>query len=214
MVLDKAGNKGTGAWSSKSAFDLGNVNTMMSSAVFSRYISSFKEKRVTLAEKINQNRPLKNELDILELEEAYRFARIINHHQGFDLMYRASKTYNWYLNLSEIARIWTNGCIIRSRFMVDCISYFKDHNELLTHKTILNVLNENENIISKVIQDGMANRVPLDSFWSAYNYWISMTTAVLPANLIQAQRDYFGSHTYQRNDNDIGEFFHTNWNIK
>ena len=214
LVLDKAENKGTGAWSSKTAFDLGNVNTMMSSAVFSRYISSLKEKRVALAEKLSQNRPLQTKLDILELEQAYRFARIINHHQGFDLMCRASKEYNWNLNLSEISRIWTNGCIIRSRFMVACISYFKDHSELLKHKTILNVLNENEELISKTIQDGMANRVPLDSFWSAYNYWVSMTTAVLPANLIQAQRDYFGSHTYQRNDSDIGAFFHTNWSNK
>ncbi len=214
FVLDKAGNKGTGAWSSKTAFDLGNVNTMMSSAVFSRYISSFKEKRVALAKEATHNKSLQNNLDLIELEKAYRFARLINHHQGFDLMVRASKAYNWNLNLSEIARIWTNGCIIRSQFMIDCISYFEEHNELLSNNTILNILNESEKTISKIIQDGMANRVPLDSFWSAYNYWISMTTVVLPANLIQAQRDYFGSHTYQRNDNDTGDFTHTNWSNK
>jgi 6-phosphogluconate dehydrogenase len=214
FVLDKAGNKGTGAWSSKAAFDLGNVNTMMSSAVFSRYISSFKEKRVALAKDATHKKSLQNNLDLVELEEAYRFARLINHHQGFDLMAQASEAYNWNLNLSEVARIWTNGCIIRSQFMIDCISYFKEHNELLLNNVVLNILNESEKIISKIIKDGMANRVPLDSFWSAYNYWISMTTAVLPANLIQAQRDYFGSHTYQRNDNDTGDYIHTNWSNK
>jgi 6-phosphogluconate dehydrogenase len=214
FVLDKAGNKGTGPWSIKTAFDLGTVNTMMSSAVFSRYISSFKEKRVALAKEVSFKLPLQNNLDLNELEKAYRFARLINHHQGFDLMDRASKEYNWNLNLSEIARIWTNGCIIRSQFMIDCISYFEDQNELLTNNSILNILNECEKTISKVIQEGMANRVSLDSFWSAYNYWISMTTPVLPANLIQAQRDYFGSHTYQRNDNDTGDFIHTNWSNK
>ncbi|MFT5436602.1 MAG: 6-phosphogluconate dehydrogenase [Ulvibacter sp.] len=214
FVLDKAGNKGTGAWSSKTAFDLGNVNTMMSSAVFSRYISSFKEKRVALAKKATHNNSLQNNIDLIELENAYRFARLINHHQGFDLMARASSAYNWNLNLSEIARIWTNGCIIRSQFMIDCISYFVEHNELLSNNAVLSILNESEKIISKIIQDGMANRVSLDSFWSAYNYWISMTTAVLPANIIQAQRDYFGSHTYQRNDNDTEDFIHTNWSDK
>jgi 6-phosphogluconate dehydrogenase len=214
LVLDKAGNKGTGAWSSKTAFDLGNVNTMMSSAVFSRYISSFKEKRVALAKKVTHNKSPENNLDLIEIEKAYRFARLINHHQGFDLMDHASKTYNWNLNLSEIARIWTNGCIIRSQFMFDCISYFEDQNELLTNNSILTILNESEKIIQKVILDGMANRTPLDSFWSAYNYWIAMTTAISPANLIQAQRDYFGSHTYQRNDNDSGDFIHSNWNNK
>ena len=214
FVLDKAGNKGTGAWSSKTAFDLGNVNTMMSSAVFSRYISSFKEKRVALAKEATHDKSLQNNIDLIELEKAYRFARLINHHQGFDLMVRASDAYTWNLNLSEIARIWTNGCIIRSQFMIDCISYFEDHNELLSINTILNILNESEKTVSKVIQDAMANRVPLDSFWSAYNYWISMTTPLLPAHLIQAQRDYFGSHTYQRNDNDTGDFIHTNWSNK
>ncbi|MFT5076345.1 MAG: 6-phosphogluconate dehydrogenase [Flavobacteriaceae bacterium] len=214
FVLDKAGNKGTGAWSSKTAFDLGNVNTMMSSAVFSRYISSFKEKRVALAKKATHNNSLQNNIDLIELENAYRFARLINHHQGFDLMARASSAYNWNLNLSEIARIWTNGCIIRSQFMIDCISYFVEHSELLSNNAVLSILNESEKIISKIIQDGMANRVSLDSFWSAYNYWISMTTAVLPANIIQAQRDYFGSHTYQRNDNDTEDFIHTNWSDK
>jgi 6-phosphogluconate dehydrogenase len=129
-------------------------------------------------------------------------------------MARASSAYNWNLNLSEIARIWTNGCIIRSQFMIDCISYFVEHSELLSNNAVLSILNESEKIISKIIQDGMANRVSLDSFWSAYNYWISMTTAVLPANIIQAQRDYFGSHTYQRNDNDTEDFIHTNWSDK
>lgn len=210
-ILDKAGNKGTGSWSSKAAFDLGTVNTMMSSAVFARYISAFKHKRNALSNAIKTVANQVETVDVKVLEKAYRFARIVNHHQGFELMQLASNTYNWYLNLSEIARIWTNGCIIRSEFMETSINIFKYNNNYLEDETLLEVLTSSEAAIKKSISYSLSHRIAFDTFWSAYNYWIAITTERLPANLIQAQRDYFGAHTYQKTDAPETQFFHTKW---
>ena len=214
LILDKAGNKGTGSWSSQAAFNLGSVNTMMSSAVFARYISSFKDKRKELSKYSYKNNASKGTIDLKNLEKAYRFARAINHHQGFELMKEASLKYNWNLNFSEIASIWTNGCIIRSDFMTELISVFKEQDNILSYLPILNSLTNNEDDVSEILQYGLSNRIALDTFSSAFNYWISMTTENLPANLIQAQRDYFGAHNYQRTDDASDRFFHTNWSKK
>ncbi|WP_203255882.1 NADP-dependent phosphogluconate dehydrogenase [Hyunsoonleella ulvae] len=210
-ILDKAGNKGTGSWSAKTAFNLGTVNTMMSAAVFARYISSFKSRRVAMSKRIYKNIESNESFDIDMLERAYRFARIINQHQGFELIKEASNTYNWDLNLSEIARIWTNGCIIRSKFMEDSITVFKVHDNYLDSKSILEQLISDEPAIKQSIMLSMLNRVAFDTFWAAYSYWVAMSSKKLPANLIQAQRDYFGAHTYERVDAPEGQFFHTNW---
>lgn len=210
-ILDKAGNKGTGSWSTKAAFNLGTVNTMMSSAVFARYISSFKEKRKHLSISIKKNLKVTDKLDISGLKNAYRFARTMNHYQGFELIRLASNEYSWDLNLSEIARIWTNGCIIRSKFMEESVAIFKENNSCLDSKKILDSLISAEKEIVKSIFYSMSNRIAFDTFWSAYNHWIAITTMNLPANLIQAQRDYFGAHTYQRIDDPDNRFFHTNW---
>ncbi len=211
-VLDRAENKGTGSWSSKSALDLGIPSTMMTSGVFARYLSSFKSTRVQLSEQIPPQKLADQHLDLNTLEKAYRFARMVNHHQGFELMNQASETYNWNLNLSEVARIWTNGCIIRSQLMSDTVSYLKVSPNLLLHPEIFETLKSSESLCSEVLRHSLATRIPADTFWSAYNYWISMTSNRLPAHIIQAQRDYFGAHTYQRIDKPLSEFFHTNWN--
>lgn len=209
-ILDKAMSKGTGSWSSKAALDLGMPSTLISSAVFARYISSFKTERVTLSKSIKKITACVG-VDHAYLEKAYRFARIINHQQGFALIRKASEHYNWNLNLSEIARIWTNGCIIRSHLMENSIGIFKKHQNYFEDEHILDMLRSSEKYIVKVLQSGLSNRVALDTFSVAYNYWISMTTENSSANMIQAQRDYFGAHTYQRNDIDSTDFFHTNW---
>jgi len=211
-ILDKAENKGTGSWSSKTALDMGVPSTMMASAVFARYLSSLKDKRTQLSKQLQHVKGTKSDLDVKSLEHAYRFTRIVNHHQGFELMQQASKTYNWNLNLPEIARIWTNGCIIRSQFMQDCISYLKESDGLISHQRLFKILEASEGSMKAMITSAMVNRVPMDTFWASYNYWVSMTTEQLPANLIQAQRDYFGAHTYQRNDKSSSAYFHTNWN--
>ncbi len=211
LILDKAGNKGTGSWSTKAAFDLGTVNTMMSSAVFARYVSAFKEKRKSLAKRISKADDVRDSLSVADIKNAYKFARIINHQQGFEVIRLASETYNWNISLSDLSRIWTNGCIIRSALMTDCITHFKTNNDLFELPEIVDYLNANEDAVKSVLIYGLKHRIPLPLFAEANTYWISITTERLSANIIQAQRDYFGAHTYQRIDASDDQYFHTNW---
>lgn len=210
-ILDKAGQKGTGSWSIKTGLDLGAVTTMMSSAVYARYVSSFKDQRETFSKTIIQDTPM-GILDIQQLENAYRFARIINHYQGFELMRLASLEYDWQLNLSEIARIWTQGCIIRSHFMEASVDILKDNISFLSSPPVFEKVMLLENSVKTSIAFALNNRVGFDVFWSSYHYWISMTTESLPANLIQAQRDFFGAHKYQLKGDSSSQYYHTNWN--
>lgn len=211
VILDRAENKGTGSWSGKAAFDLGASATMMVSAVFARYVSSYKAQREVLSAMLHTNTASAGNIDLEMLQNAYRFARMINHHQGFEVMRRASEQYNWGLSCSEIARIWTNGCIIRSALMEESSLRFKAKDQLLDHEDTIGFLDQNETVLSAILKYGLDNRIALPAFSAAHSYWISMTTAQLPANMIQAQRDYFGAHTYQRTDAPEDQFFHTNW---
>lgn len=211
LILDQAGNKGTGSWSSKAAFNLGSANTMMSSAVFARYISSFKVQRVKLSRMTEKQQEPDVTIDTNQLKKAYHFARLINHHQGFELIRQASETYHWRLDLSEIARIWTNGCIIKSTLMERLVDFLKSGTNLLFIKKINDDLQANEIDITEILKYGLDHRVALPALSAARDYWVAMTTEKLPANLIQAQRDFFGAHTYQRVDASADQFFHTNW---
>lgn len=211
LVLDKAGNKGTGSWSSVESFNLGCSSTLMASAVYARFTSALKERRTVLSGKKLAKIKFTHEPNINVLKRAYRFSRHINQHQGFELLKLASDEYKWNLNLSEIARLWTNGCIIRSDFMEKSVDVLLDNVLHLDDKIIFNRLNFYENDIKELLELGLKNRIPLDCFWSAYNYWVSMTTQNLPANLIQLQRDYFGAHTYQLKNDETGNFYHTKW---
>jgi len=189
---------------------LGMPNTMISSAVFARYISSFKKERTQLSKYIKVSKKSKN-IDLNNLKKAYGFARIINHHQGFQLIDEASNHYGWKLVFSEIARIWTNGCIIRSKFMEKSVEIFKSSNNYFDNEKVFQTLVDTESSIKKILQYGLDNRIALHSFSAANNYWIAMTTENSSANVIQAQRDFFGAHMYQRTDVDNDIFFHTNW---
>lgn len=210
LVLDKAANKGTGSWSSQATLGLGMPTTMMTDAVFARYISSFKAERSKLSQMIQ--RKVEGSFDPQQIQDTYRFARILNHQQGFALIARASTEYHWQLDLSSIARIWTNGCIIRSAFMERMIDVLKQANTLFDNDTVVKELAQLEGSASEVLQQGILSGCALPSFSSAYQYWLGMTTERLPANLLQAQRDYFGAHTYQRIDQPETAFFHSNWN--
>lgn len=211
LVLDAAGNKGTGSWSSKAAFDLGVPSTMMSTAVFARYLSSFKEKRIDFSKRVTIKKQGTPAIDMEALKNAYRFARLINHSQGFDLIQRASEVYNWKLNLAEIARIWTQGCIIKSKLMVKSIDIFRKNSELLSDQNYFQAVSTCEEDIVTILKFALDNRISTSCFHTSYDYWVAITTENLPANLIQAQRDYFGAHTYQRMDAPKEQFFHTNW---
>ncbi len=211
-VLDRAGNKGTGSWSSKVAMDLGTPNGMMTEAVFARYISSFKERREYLASTLSQDRGNFVPVELEALERAYEFARLVNHQQGFQLMAKASKEYNWGLNFQVIARIWSNGCIIKSNLMNELRTYFSNDEDLFMIRDIREKLVSGEASLVEMLREGLNRRVSLPCFTSAYQFWIDSTTRNLPANLIQAQRDFFGAHTYQRTDDPKGEFHHSDWN--
>lgn len=206
-ILDKASNKGTGGWSSKSAIDLGVPATMMSASLFARYISSFKSTREDLAREAQADSKINT--DTGSLKEAYQFARIINHLQGFALIDQASTSYNWNIDLAEVARIWTNGCIIKSELMETFRDHLSDGTELYRNEKIISELKQKETSIKSIVSSALEAQIALPCFSEALQFWYGITTKDSPANLIQAQRDYFGGHTYVRTDKEGNHS--TNW---
>ena len=174
-------------------------------------VSAFKNLRTELSRDTSLSKLEIKTVDLEALKRMYYFSSIINHHQGFDLIQKGSLQYNWTIDLSELARIWTNGCIIRSSLMNKCSSLFRDNESILNSKDFFEELTNTEPDIKEVIKKAVDNRVPISSLYTAYNYFTSMTTERLGANLIQAQRDYFGAHTYQRVDAPTDQYFHSNW---
>jgi 6-phosphogluconate dehydrogenase len=210
MILDKAGNKGTGNWATVSIASSGEPATMIPSALFARYLSFFKERRITAAtvfSKLGESIQVSNE----QLKEAYEFARIINHAQGFSLINLVSEKNNWGVNLSELARIWTGGCIIKSDFMKELVGYLQGDTDLLSNENLSAGINRTYLSAKAVAAGCIEGEIHAPCLVEAVNYFNGLKTGNLSANLIQAQRDYFGSHTYQRTDDPNGEFFHTEW---
>jgi 6-phosphogluconate dehydrogenase len=210
-IVDKAGNKGTGNWTTIATAELGAPSTLIASALFARYTSFYKEERIQANKNFNIE-PSKLNLEVDDVLNAYQFARIINHYQGLKLISEAGKAYNWSLNLSEIARIWTNGCIIKSDFMVELIAVLKEDDNILKHKNIINQVKSLKPSINKVVSECVLNELAIPSLSEAVNFLNGYVTSNSSANIIQAQRDYFGAHTYQRTDDTSGKFHHTNWN--
>ena len=210
-IMDKAGNKGTGNWTTITTAQLGVPSTMIASALFARYTSFYKEERIAASrnfESYSLPIPKITNDDILK---AYQFARIINHYQGFKLINEASKSYKWDLNLSELSRIWTNGCIIKSDLMIELVDVFRTTNNMLTNEKIIQQINTLKPAVKKVVAECILNELPIPSLSESINFLNSFAIANSSANLIQAQRDYFGAHTYQRTDDDSGKFYHTKW---
>lgn len=209
-ILDKAGNKGTGKWATASVADSGEPSTMIPTALFARYLSFFKEHRVKFSQVFETETP-SVEIAIDELKDSYQFARIINHHQGFSLIQHVSDRNNWGVDLGEVSRIWTAGCIIKSDFMKELVTHLSiDKNLLLNSKLksiIKNAYPAMKSVASKCIQAQLHAPCLIESV----NYFNGLKIANSPANLIQAQRDYFGAHTYQRIDDASGKFHHTEW---
>jgi 6-phosphogluconate dehydrogenase len=210
-IMDKAGNKGTGNWTTIATAQLGVPSTMIASALFARYISFYKEERITASKHFELKNGLNLNLTIEDILKAYQFARIINHYQGFKLIQEASISYNWDLNLSELSRIWTNGCIIRSDFMSELVEVFKTTNNILTNKEIIQKIKTLKPSIKKVVSECVLNELPIPNFSESISFLNGFTTANSSANLIQAQRDYFGAHTYQRMNDNSNKFYHTDW---
>ena len=216
-ILDTAGQKGTGKWTGIAALDEGVPLTLIGEAVFSRCLSAMKDERVAAA-KVFPKREKQLDVDkkafVEQIRKALYASKIISYAQGYTLMRAAAKTYGWNLNYGGIALMWRGGCIIRSVFLGKIKeAYDKDPNlmNLLLDpyfaETIRGLVPAWRNVVAEAVKSG----IPMPAFSSALAYFDGYTTEKLPANLLQAQRDYFGAHTYERLDSPRGEFFHTNW---
>jgi 6-phosphogluconate dehydrogenase len=212
LILDKAGNKGTGNWTTVSAAELGIPATMISSALFARYISAFKQERVKFSENYRyQGIDTESAFDSEVARIAYTTARILNHHQGFELMKAASDEFQWGLDFPEIARIWTNGCIIRSVLMDELSTVFKDNKSMFDSPDIKTRLEHGHKELKVFAIQMITAGISIPCHLSALDYLNAYSTGYATANVLQAQRDFFGAHTYQRTDDLTGKFHHTQW---
>jgi 6-phosphogluconate dehydrogenase len=211
LIMDKAGNKGTGNWTTIATAQLGLPSTMIASALFARYTSFYKEERIIASDNFKEKTIPNLNFNSDDLLKAYQFARIINHYQGFKLIQEASNSYKWDLNLSELSRIWTNGCIIKSDLMVELVDVFKTTDNMLTNSIIIEKIKTLKPSIKKVVSECVLNELPTPTFSESINFLNSFAIANSSANIIQAQRDYFGAHTYQRKNDDSDKFYHTDW---
>ncbi len=213
-ILDQAEQKGTGWLSTATALEYGVPYDTLSLAVMARNLSAGRKDRLEGADLYQyQSGKYKGnkETFIHSLEKACQTIRYINHAHGFDLIRKASETHSWNINLSELARIWTNGCIIRSSLMEELIGLFREGDNLLLIPGVAERLSVWRRDLAFVVTEGLRGDIALPVYSGGLNYLLGRITASSPANLIQAQRDYFGAHTYKRIDGDPEQRFHTNW---
>lgn len=217
VILDAAGQKGTGKWTATVALDLGIPVTLIGEAVFARCISAQKADRIK-ASKIIKGPTVAVSSEkaklISDVERALYCAKLVSYAQGFELMRAAAKDFGWSLNYGGVALMWRGGCIIRSKFLGKIKEAFDkapDLTNLLIDPFFAEVMNTGQDGWRRVVAAGAVNGIPLPAISTALCYFDGYRTERLPANLLQAQRDYFGAHTYERTDKPRGEFFHTNW---
>ncbi len=216
-ILDTAGQKGTGKWTSVAALDEGQPLTLVSEAVFARCVSALKDERVMASKVLNGVTTKfagdKNQM-IDDLRQALYSSKIVSYAQGYQLMRAAAKSYGWNLNYGGIALMWRGGCIIRSVFLGKIKEAFdRDPNlvNLLLDGFFKEAVEARQAGWRRVVTAAVGAGIPMPAINSALAYFDGYRTERLPANLLQAQRDYFGAHTYERTDKPRGEFFHTNW---
>jgi len=217
VILDTAGQKGTGKWTVITACDLGQPLTLIGEAVFARCLSAIKDERVAASKKLRGPKARftgNREAFIEDIRKALYASKIVSYAQGYQLMREAAAEFGWNLNYGGIAMMWRGGCIIRSQFLGNIKQAFDKQpkliNLLLTpyfKKAVRTCQASWRRVITKAVKMG----IPVPAFSSALAYFDGYRSERLPANLLQAQRDYFGAHTYERTDKPRGEFFHTNW---
>ncbi|MFA9560096.1 NADP-dependent phosphogluconate dehydrogenase [Evansella sp. AB-rgal1] len=216
MILDTAGQKGTGKWTSKSALDLGVPLPLITESVFSRFLSAMKEERVLASKQLTgpkQVPSIENKETIIEaIRKALYLSKICSYAQGFAQLKAASDEYDWDLQYGNIAKIFRGGCIIRAAFLQNIMDAYDNNPDLanlLLDPYFKNITDEYQQALRDVISIAVQSGVPVPALSSALSYFDSYRSEVLPANLLQAQRDYFGAHTYQRIDKEGS--FHTEW---
>jgi 6-phosphogluconate dehydrogenase len=216
-VLDTAGQKGTGKWTGITALDLGVPLTLIGEAVFARCLSAIKDERVHASGLLSGPKPQftgNRQEFISDLRNALYASKIVSYAQGYVLMNAAAREYGWNLNYGGIALMWRGGCIIRSVFLGKIKEAFDRDpglQNLMLDPFFQNKLHAAQDGWRKVVAAAALNGIPAPAFSTALAYFDGYRTASLPANLLQAQRDYFGAHTYERTDHPRGTFFHTNW---
>ena len=216
-ILDTAGQKGTGKWTASVALDLGSPLTLIGEAVFSRYLSSIKDERMEASKQlsgpsINFTGDKAKALD--DIHDALYASKIVSYAQGYTLLADAAKEFNWNLNYGAIALMWRGGCIIRSAFLTKIKDAYDNNSSLknlLLDPFFKDKINQSQDGWRRIVSIAIANGVPVPAMTSSLSYFDGYRNDRLPANLLQAQRDYFGAHTYERVDGNKGEFFHTEW---
>jgi 6-phosphogluconate dehydrogenase len=217
MILDTAGQKGTGRWTSEQALALGIPAMTIAEAVFVRTMSAIKEERVAASKILNGPKIdfSGNKEEFVEMiRKALYASKICSYAQGYQLMQAAAQEYQWDLKFDRIALLWRAGCIIRAQFLGKINEAYTQNpnlNNLLLDDYFRSVIDSAQDAWRKVIAAAIENGIPVPAFSSALAYYDGYRCDRLPANLLQAQRDYFGAHTYERIDKPRGEFFHTNW---
>ena len=214
-ILDIAGQKGTGKWSAIAAMDENDPLTLITEAVYARMLSSMQEERKKASSLYPKSGVLGQTLiSEKEIKQALYAAKLVSYAQGFSLLYQASKRYDWQLDYGTIAKIWRKGCIIRSVFLEKITqAYEKNRNleNLLFDEFFIQKIESSLLAWRQVVAEGGLHGVALPAMSSGLSYFDGLSTPHSAANLIQAQRDYFGAHTYERVDWERGKFFHTNW---
>lgn len=215
MILDTAGNKGTGKWSSQSALELGVPQSLITEAVYARYISTFKSERQKASTILagTQLPPVKLPSNFTEkIRQALYFSKIMSYAQGFAQLKAASQYYDWNLQYGQIAQIWRAGCIIRAQFLKKITSAYQKNpllDNLLLDDYFKDICKKYQDSAREVVSWAVKSGLPVPALSAAIAYYDSYRTEFLPANLIQAQRDYFGAHTYKRVDEE--GIFHYPW---
>ena len=213
-ILDVAGQKGTGKWSAIAAMDENDPLTLITEAVYARMLSALSDEREKASDLYPEPVQLGENLYVEEIRQALYAAKLISYAQGFSLIRRASERYGWKLDFGTIAQIWRKGCIIRSVFLQKITEAYRKNPELenlLFDDFFRTKIQSALPSWRKVVAEGALSGVALPAMSSALSYFDGLRTQSSAANLIQAQRDYFGAHTYERTDRDRGIFFHTNW---
>ena len=217
VILDTAGQKGTGKWTAITSLELGQPVTLIGEAVFARFLSALKEQRVNASKILtgpDAALQVKKENFLDSIHDALYASKIVSYAQGFQLLRAAADEYGWNLNYGSIAMMWRGGCIIRSQFLGTIKEAFDeapDLENLLLHDYFREAVDRAQYKWRNVIAAAVAAGIPVPAFSTALAYYDGYRNARLPANLLQAQRDYFGAHTYERIDKPRGEYFHTDW---
>ena len=216
-ILDTAGQKGTGKWTAAVALELGSSLTLIGEAVFARYLSSIKQERVEASKQLSGpsiNFSGDKEQALKDIHDALYASKMVSYAQGYTLLTDAAKQFNWNLNYGGIALMWRGGCIIRSAFLTKIKDAYDNNSKLknlLLDPFFKDKITKSQVGWRRIVSIAVSNGIPVPAMTSSLSYFDGYRTERLPANLLQAQRDYFGAHTYERLDRNSGEFFHTDW---